>query len=133
MKKILATLLIFSSIGLGVIAFGVGGSPRPNASADSFYRGPDVDRASAIVQLKDDPLSTYPATRPAHGRKIDFNSNAVRSYRAQLKAGRNEFKQWLRSNAPSATVTSEYDIALNGVGVELNGTSLATIAAAPMV
>ena len=133
MKKILATLLIFSSIGLGVIAFGVGGLPRPNASADSFYRGPDVDRASAIVQLKDDPLSTYPATRPAHGRKIDFNSNAVRSYRAQLSARRNEFRNWLRANASRARITSEYDISLNAVAVQLNGTSLTTIAAAPMV
>jgi len=133
MKKILATLLIFSSIGLGVIAFGVGGSPRPNASADSFSRGPDVDRASAIVQLKDDPLSTYPATRPAHGRKIDFNSNAVRSYRAQLSARRNEFRNWLRANASRARITSEYDISLNAVAVQLNGTSLTTIAAAPMV
>src|SRR5213082_3155464 len=133
MKKILATLLIFSSIGFGVIAFGVGGSPLPNASADSFYRGPDVDRASAIVQLKDDPLSTYPATRPAHGRKIDFNSNAVRSYRAQLSARRNEFRNWLRANASRARITSEYDISLNAVAVQLIGTSLTTIAAAPMV
>ena len=133
MKKILATLLIFSSIGLGVIAFGVGGSPRPNASADAFNRGPDVDKASAIVQLKGDPLSINSATKPAHGKKIDFNSNNVRSYRAQLNAGRNEFKRWLRANAPRAKVTSEYDISLNAVAVQLNGTPLATIAAAPMV
>lgn len=133
MKRILATLLIFSSIGLGVIAFGVGGLPRPNASADSFYRGPDVDRASAIVQLKGDPLSIYPSTRPAHGRKIDFNSNAVRSYRAQLSAQRNEFRNWLRANASRARITSEYDVSLNAVAVQLNGTPLATIKAAPMV
>src|SRR6266513_4896579 len=133
MKRIIAAFLVFSSIGLGVIAFGVGGLPRPNASADSFYRGPDVDRASAIVQLKDDPLSTYPATRPAHGRKIDFNSNAVRSYRAQLSARRNEFRNWLRANASRAKITSEYDISLNAVAVQLNGTPLETIAAAPMV
>jgi minor extracellular serine protease Vpr len=134
MKKILATILIFSAIGLGVIAFGVrGGSPRPNANADAFDRGPDVDQSSAVVQLKGDPLSTSPRTKPAHGRKIDFNSNAVRSYRAQLNAGRNEFKRWLRANAPSAKVTGEYDISLNAVAVQLNGTPLATIAAAPMV
>jgi minor extracellular serine protease Vpr len=133
MKKILATLLIFSSIGLGVIAFGVGGSPRPNANADAFTRGPDVDNTSAVVQLKGDPLSTSPRTKPPHGRKIDFNSNAVRSYRAQLNAGRNEFKRWLRTNAPRARVMSEYDVSLNAVAVQLNGTPLATIAAAPMV
>ncbi len=133
MKKILATTLIFSAIGLGVIAFGVGGSPRPNVNADAFNRGPDVDNASAVVQLKGDPISTNSSTKPPHGRKIDFNSNAVRSYRAQLNAGRNEFKRWLRANAPGARVTSEYDVSLNAVAVQLNGTPLATIAAAPMV
>jgi subtilisin family serine protease len=133
MKKILATTLIFSAIGLSVIAFGVGGSPRPNANADAFNRGPDVDNSSAVVQLKGDPLSTNPGTKPARGAKIDFNGQAVKSYRAQLAAKRNEFKQWLRANAPSATITGEYDITLNAVAVELNGTPLATIAAAPMV
>ena len=134
MKKILATLLIFSAIGLGVVAFGVrGGSPRPNVNADAFNRGPAVDRLSAVVQLKGDPIGTSPRTKPAHGRKIDFKSNGVKSYRAQLKAQRNEFKQWLRANAPRARVTSEDDVSLNAVGVQLNGTSLATIAAAPMV
>jgi subtilisin family serine protease len=134
MKKILATLLIFSAIGLGVVAFGVrGGSPRPNANADAFNRGPDVDRSSAVVQLKGDPISTNPSTKPAHGRKIDFKSNGVKSYRAQLNAQRNEFKRWLRANAPRAKVTSKYDVSLNAVAVQLNGTPLATIAAAPMV
>src|SRR6266436_3642522 len=133
MKKILATLLIFSSIGLGVIAFGVGGGPRPNASADAFNRGQDVDNSSAIVQLKGDPLSINSATKPPAGKKIDFNGNAVRSYRAQLAAGRNDFKRWLRANAPRAKITSDYDISLNAVAVQLNGTPLETIAAAPMV
>ena len=133
MKKILAITLIFSAIGLGVIAFGVGGSPRPNPNADAVYQGPDVDTASAVVQLKGDPVSTNPSTKPTRGRKIDFNGQAVRSYRAQLAAGRNEFKQWLRANAPRPRVTSEYDISLNAVAVQLNGTPLATLAAAPMV
>src|SRR6266498_3865926 len=135
MKKIIAAFLIFSSIGLSVIALGVGRSPttRPNPNADAFNRGPDLDRSSALVQLRGDPLSTSPRTKPAHGRKIDFNSNAVRSYRAQLNAGRNEFKRWLRANAGRARVTSEYDVSLNAVAVQLNGTPLATIAAAPMV
>ena len=134
MKKILATILIFSAIGLGVVAFGVrGGSPRPNANADAFNRGPDVDQSSAVVQLKGDPISTNPSTKPQHGRKIDFKSQGVRSYRAQLNQKRNEFKRWLRSNAPSARVTGEYDVSLNAVALQLNGAPLATIAAAPMV
>jgi minor extracellular serine protease Vpr len=118
-----------------MIAFGVGGwaTTRPNVNADSFNQGPDVDRSSAIVQLKGDPLSTHSATKPVAGKKIDLNNSAVRSYRAQLSAGRNEFKRWLRANAPRARVSSQYDISLNAVAVELNGTPLQTIAAAPMV
>src|SRR5438132_1464763 len=135
MKKILAAFLIFSSIGLSVIALGVGGSatPRPNASADAFNRGQDVDNSSAIVQLKGDPLIIHSVTKPAHGKKIDFNSYTVRSYRAQLSAGRNDFRRWLRANASRAKITSEYDVSLNAVAVQLNGTPLETIAAAPMV
>src|SRR6266550_7690920 len=133
MKKILATTLIFSAIGLGVIAFGVGGSSRPNVNADAKVRGPNVDNTSAIVQLRGDPISTNPSTKPPLGRKIHFNGQAVRSYRAQLNQKRNEFKRWLRTNAPSARVTGEYDVALNAVAVQLNGTPLARIAAAPMV
>jgi minor extracellular serine protease Vpr len=134
MKKILATLLIFSAIGLSVIAFAVGSSSRANGDGNGrTRRGLDIDRSSAIVQLQGDPISTSRNTKPAHGRKIDFKSNAVRSYRAQLNAQRNQFKQWLHANAPRARVTSEYDISLNAVAVQLNGTSLATIKTAPMV
>ena len=135
MKKIIAAFLVFSSITLSVIALGVGrsGTSRPNPNADAFNQGPDMDRSSAIVQLRGDPLSTHSVTKPASGKKIDFTNNAVRSYRAQLSAGRNEFRRWLRANAPRARITSQYDISLNAVAVELNGTPLATIAAAPMV
>jgi minor extracellular serine protease Vpr len=135
MKKILAVLLISSSVALSVIALGVGGSAttRPNPNADSFARGPTEDTSSVIVQLKGDPLSTYFATKPAPGKKIDFNSNTVKSYRAQLAALRNDFTNWLRANAPKAKITSQYDISLNAVAVQLNGTSLETIAGAPMV
>ena len=135
MKKILAVSLIFSSVALSVIALGVGGpaKTRPNANADSFASGPTVDPSSVIVQLKGAPLRTYSKTKPARGKKIDFNGNTVKSYRAQLNAGRNEFKRWLQANAPRAKITSQYDISLNAVAVQLNGTALATIAAAPMV
>jgi len=135
MKKIAAACLVFSSIALSVIALGIGDPTtiRPNANADAFNQGPDLDRSSAIVQLKGEPLTVHAATRPTAGKKIDFKGNTVRSVRAQLAAGRNEFKRWLRTNAPRAKVTSEYDVSLNAVAVELNGTPLATIAAAPMV
>src|SRR4029453_13312691 len=57
----------------------------------------------------------------------------VKSYRAQLSALRNDFKRWLQANAPGAKITSQYDISLNAVAVQLNGTAAETLARAPMV
>jgi subtilisin family serine protease len=94
---------------------------------------PTVDTGSALVQLNGDPLSTYVKTKPAPGKKIDFTSSTTKSYRAQLNGLRNDFKQWLKANAPKAKVTGEFDIALNAVAVQLNGTPLSTIASAPQV
>ena len=94
---------------------------------------PRQDTSSALVQLAADPLATAARTRPAPGRKIDFSSNNVRSYRAQLAAMRNDYKAWLRANAPQARVTGEFDISLNAVAVELNGATLAQISATPLV
>src|SRR5262245_26810019 len=139
MKKIIAVFLISSSIALTVIALGGGGSSSggsstaPNASTDNFNSRPSVDTTSAIVQLNGDPLSTHVQTKPPKGKKIDFNSDTVKSYRAQLSALRNDFKNWLQANAPKAQITSQYDVSVNAVAVQLNGTSLDTIAAAPMV
>jgi len=91
------------------------------------------DASSAIVQLSGDPLSTYVKTHPAQGKKIDFNSATVKSYRAQLSALRNQYKQWLHANVPQAKVTAEFDIALNAVAVQLNGATLQQISATPLV
>lgn len=57
----------------------------------------------------------------------------MKSERALLAASRNEFRRWLKSNAPRAQITSELDVAVHAVGVKLNGTSLETIRQAPMV
>jgi minor extracellular serine protease Vpr len=103
------------------------------AESDGGAAAPTVDQASALVELKGEPLATADKTKPAKGKKLDLASNASRSYRAELNALRNDFKQWLRQNAPQAKVTGEYDIALNAVAVELNGTSLETIQSAPQV
>ena len=110
--------------------FAAGGvlAAKPAASP-----GAGQDTAAALVQLNGDPLSTYSKTKPAQGKKIDFNSNNVKSYRAQLSALRNDYKAWLRQNVPQAKVTGNFDISLNAVAVELNGATLAQVAAAPMV
>src|SRR5437762_3414152 len=130
-----AALLILGVAMFSIAASGGGGSggSKPSASTDNFQKGPALDKSSVIVQLKGDPLSTNSSTKPAQGKKIDFKSDKVKSYRAQLSAQRNDFKQWLHTYAPKAKVTSQYDISLNAVAVQLNGESRDTIARAPMV
>jgi len=130
-----AALLILGAAMFSIAASGGGssGSAKPSASTDNFQKGPALDKSSVIVQLKGDPLSTNSSTKPAQGKKIDFKSDKVKSYRAQLSAQRNDFKQWLHTYAPKAKVTSQYDISLNAVAVQLNGESRDTIARAPMV
>ena len=120
--SVLAAMLV-----LGVAAGSAGGPATDGPRAQT------VDTATALVQLEGDPLATSARTKPPKGKKIDFSSSTVRSYRAQLNQLRNEFKQWLRQNAPAARVTGEFDITLNAVAVRLNGTRLGTNTAAPMV
>jgi minor extracellular serine protease Vpr len=132
MKRTMSILspLVILAMTLTLPAFAAGGGGH---ATDATLSSPRVDTSSALVQLKGDPLATYVKTKPTQGKKIDFNSNTVKSYRAQLSALRNDFKAWLRANAPKAKVTGDFDIALNAVSVQLNGASLATIASAPMV
>ncbi|HEU4349669.1 MAG TPA: S8 family serine peptidase, partial [Actinoplanes sp.] len=92
-----------------------------------------IDATSALVRLNGDPLTVNPRTKPAPGKKVDYSSDTTKSERARLSALRNDFKQWLRQNAPAAKVTGEFDLAVNAVAVQLNGTSLATLRTAPQV
>jgi hypothetical protein len=108
------------------IPFITGGDAPTNTSISAGGQPgnqPQVDNQTALVELKGDPLSTAAKTRPAPGKKVDFNSSAVKSYRAQLAALRNDFKTWMRTNAPNARITGQYDISLNAVSVQLNGES----------
>lgn len=124
-----------SVIALAVLAaagwaqFPVLAAPSDAASAPAATQ----DTGSALVQLLGDPLSTAASTRPPRGKKIDFSSNSVKSYRARLAALRNDYKQWLRTNAPQARVTGEFDLALNAVAVELNGATLDQLRAPALV
>jgi minor extracellular serine protease Vpr len=127
MVLVVGLLLASSSLA------GAAAGAKANPNGDSPYTGPTVDTSLALVQLKGDPLSTYVKTRPTQGRKIDFNSNTVKSYRAQLSALRNDFKQWLQANAPKAKITGSWDLSLNAVSVQLNGTKLSLLGTAPQV
>jgi minor extracellular serine protease Vpr len=119
-------LVVWALIFVGSAGADIGGDPASKGT-------PSVDTGQAAVLLRGEPLATYVKTKPQPGKKIDFTSSQVKSYRAQLSALRNDFREWLRANAPAARVTKEFDISLNAVAVELNGTLLATIAEAPMV
>ena len=131
--------LIAALVGLMALPLASGASPAPGAvnpnndTSQAASKTANVDSNSALVQLQGAPLATFEKTKPARGQKIDFNSNEVRNYRAQLNQLRNQFKSWLRNNAPAARVNGEFDLALNAVSVELNGTSLDVIRTAPMV
>src|SRR6185312_5666968 len=119
--------VVYAAIAaVGLLGAGVAYSAPTGAQAGQ-------DGGSALVQLNADPLATASVTRPPHGKKIDFNSNTVKSYRAQLSALRNDYKAWLRANVPQAKVTGEFDISLNAVAVQLNGATLAQVAAGPQV
>jgi minor extracellular serine protease Vpr len=129
LRRFIAVLsLALAALALPVFASAAGGN-----GTDGTSTGPKVDTSSAIVQLNGAPLATYEKTHPPQGKKIDFSSTTVKSYRAQLSALRNDFKAWLKANVPAAKVTGEFDLALNAVAVELNGTSLDTLRSAPQV
>jgi minor extracellular serine protease Vpr len=131
MKRLFGALVALAVLALTIVV--TGATAGGGTVTDGTSVGPAFDATSAIVQLNGDPLSTYVRTKPAPGKKIDFSNSTTKSYRAQLSALRNSFKQWLKTNAPAAKVTGEFDISLNAVAVQLNGASLGTIASAPMV
>jgi hypothetical protein len=115
-----AIVAAIAAVGLG-LSLPSAGTPNDDVSSAQANQ----DTSSALVQLNGDPLSTYVRTKPPQGKKIDFSSNTVKSYRAQLSALRNDYKQWLKANVPQAKVTGEFDISLNAVAVQLNGATLA--------
>src|SRR6266540_3337015 len=110
MKRLFGALVALAVLALTIVV--TGATAGGGTVTDGTSTGPAFDATSAIVQLKGDPLSTYVRTRPAPGKKVDFSSSTTRSYRAQLLALRNSFKQWLRANAPAAKVTGESDLSL---------------------
>ncbi|MEO7665339.1 MAG: hypothetical protein ABIV26_09450, partial [Candidatus Limnocylindrales bacterium] len=124
----LRTLLVVGALASVALAGPVAAASAGKYATDGATKAAaTVDTGSALVQLNGDPLSTYVKTKPAPGKKVDFNNSTSKSYRAQLSALRNDFKQWLQVNAPKARITGSWDISLNAVGVRLNGTTLATL------
>jgi subtilisin family serine protease len=115
------------------LVVGAPATAAPQARSDAAASTTTVNRSYALVQLKGAPLATYAKTKPAAGKKIDFSSTSVKSRKANLAAIRNDFKAWLKKQAPKAQVVRGFDLALNAVSVKLNGTSLATIRRSSLV
>lgn len=128
--QFVAAAVVTALLGVGLVA--VPAAVRANPNNGWTTAGAGFDTSRALVQLVGDPITTSVKTRPAQGKKIDWSGQNVRSYRAELSARRSEFKRWLRSNAPKAKVTGEFDTSLNAVGVELNGTGLDLLRSAPL-
>ena len=130
-------------IAAAAVATAIGFATVPSSAAPSGPTSLDpnrdsssaagLDSSSALVRLNGDPLSINIRTKPAPGKKVDYSSETTKSERARLSSLRNDFKAWLRQNAPAAKVTGEFDLAVNAVAVQLNGTSLATLRTAPQV
>ena len=133
--------VLAAGAALAVAATGAVGAAAAPSSTTGNHRNPNadssattgVDKTTAIVRLAADPLATAPSTAPTKGQQLNLTSSAAKSQRATIVAQRNAFKKWLQSTAPKATVTGEYDVAVNAVAVRLNGASLSTLASGPGV
>lgn len=126
-------LALAAAVTAAIVVGAPVGAAAPQPGTDASAGSSAVARAYALVQLKGAPLATSSKTKPAPGKKVDFNSKSVKSYKAQLAAQRNDFKAWLRKNAPKARIVQGFDVAFNGVSVKLRGTSLAAIRKSPLV
>ncbi len=127
----LAGLAAASALALGLSGAGAAlaapDGPRAARSAEG------VDMSRVIVQLSGDPIATSTAVERSGNDKVLFNAAKTRNVRADLVRERNAFRQWLKRNAPEARITGQFDVALNGVAVELNGTPISVIQRAPGV
>ena len=124
-RAVLSGFVLAAALAAGPsAAAGVAKGNNARATQDSGY---------ALVQLDGEPLATYARTAPPKGKKVDFSSTPVKAYRALLSKQRNDYKAWLRANAPQARITGEFDISLNAVAVQLNGATLAQVSATSMV
>ncbi len=109
------------------------GASAALARSDSSASPAALDTSSAIVVFRQQPIaaydgriSGYPQTRPGRG-KLYPSSAAGNAYRGLLRTGHAAFAAWLRTNAPSARVTSDFFTVVNGAAVELNGTPIALL------
>jgi minor extracellular serine protease Vpr len=120
-----------------ILALLLGGTLVAADTATTTF-DPNTDRRYAssassdyvFVELASRPTATAPGLSRARGSRLNLQAADVRNYRAALAQERKALKDWLRGNAPRATVVREYDLVLNGVAVKLNGTRRDALATA---
>jgi subtilisin family serine protease len=120
----LAATLVLALSATGAAAAG------PPASRDATASSTVLDRTSAIVVLKQQPIATYDGHVPGYTKtkvsngKLNPNSAAAKKYLGYLRTEHSAFAKWLQTNVPSAKVTSNYYVTLNAVAVKLNGAAI---------
>src|SRR5919198_4340178 len=109
--------------------------PLAAAAQTSDGTGPsgNVGDGYAMVIFSQPPLAAWPDAARLENGRLDMSSGANARYRASLARARNDFKEWLRSTGSPARVVREYDTVVNGVAVQLNGTSLDALKSGPGV
>ena len=124
----LAATLVLALSATGAAAAG------PPASRDATASTAVLDKTSAIVVLKQQPVATYDGhiagyakTKTSNG-KLNPNSAAAKKYVGYLKNEHTAFAKWLQTNVPSAKITSQYFVTLNAVAVKLNGAAIGKLA-----
>ena len=122
----LALLAVCATMAVVAVPLTNGVTAAPSGNIDGTIAA-SIDSSSALVVLTGDPVATAKNVTRGNGSRVNLNSAATKSYRAKLSAQRNAFRKWLQINAPAAQITGQFDIALNAVAVNLNGTSLDTI------
>ncbi|QWC86433.1 S8 family serine peptidase [Nocardioidaceae bacterium] len=105
----------------------------PSENSDAPGRLAKQADGAVVAQLSLAPLATSKAVARGRDGEVAQGAQKTRNARAQLAQQRNELRRWLKQNAPSVTITGQFDFALNGVALELNGTPSATVADAPGV
>lgn len=132
-----SSLALSGALALGLAGANLGsaqaGPVTPRAASDAPSTHGSVDRGSVIVQLTGAPLSTSTKVNRGQNKQVLLTGAKTKNERAALAKQRSQLRSWLKKNAPKATITGEYDIALNGVAVRLNGTSIDTLRSAPGV
>ncbi len=126
--KILQTRIFLLVTVLSILSLGPILVTALDSGTDSAQAPDGILADSAIISLKDQPLSSYDGhipgyarTMPQPGQKLDLNSPAAQAYSTYLNNQHGLAKGWVQSNAPKVQVVDEYTVTLNAIAVKLNG------------